>query len=77
MKKASSVKQSDICRAVKGALAGGIHVEIVEIGEGVIRIFTKGDAQRSDALEVASIESALRKLENGQGQNPILRRSQR
>ena len=77
MRKAASFKQVDVSRAVKGALAGGINVEIVEVSEGVIRIFTKGDAQRSEAVEVASIEAALGKLENGQSKNPLLRRSQR
>ncbi len=77
MKRPASFKQGDVARAVKGALAAGINVEVVEISEGVIRIFTKGDAQRSDEGGVSSIEAGLGSMENGQGKNSLLRRSQR
>jgi hypothetical protein len=48
---AQSFKQGDVTKAVKGAVAGGIEVERVEIVDGKIIVF----AGRGDGPKVSSI----------------------
>lgn len=77
MKKPAPFKQSVVTRALKAVNSAGLPVSRLEIEpDGKLSIMI-GAAQHIEAAEVASIESALGKLENGQGKNPVLRRSQR
>jgi hypothetical protein len=76
MKRSSSFKQTDVSRAVKGVVASGIPVEMVEVGpDEAIRVFAKLNGDRVTIADDDVIESALRDLENGTNKNPVLRRA--
>jgi hypothetical protein len=76
MRKPAIFKQADISRAVKGAISGGIPIDMVEVSpDGSIRIFAKSNGERVALSEADAIEAALKDLENGKNKNPVLRRA--
>jgi hypothetical protein len=71
---AAPFRQTDVTRAVRGVVAGGVSVSHVEVTRDTIRVFAADGPDRPEAADSEDIEAALRKLENGPRENRLLRR---